>query len=67
MKPDVQAKLEDMAQTVIQELELNGGLAAMGLLSSYELDVDEKVAIWSRFNSKERAAMEPHKRPKKAA
>jgi hypothetical protein len=67
LAPDVQAKLDDIAQTVIVELEHNGGLKAMELLQSYELDADNKVAICSRFNSKERAAMEPHKRPKKAA
>lgn len=62
MPSDVKATLQDMAETVIHELEAHGGLKAMELLSSYELDADRKVAIWSRFNSKERAAMEPHKR-----
>jgi hypothetical protein len=62
MPPDVQTDLNDMAMTVIHELEVHGGLKAMELLSSYNLDADRKVALWSRFNSKERAAMEPHKR-----
>jgi hypothetical protein len=66
MPADVKAQLEDIAQTVIHELEAHGGLKAMELLSSYALDADRKVAIWSRFNSKERAAMEPHKRKKVA-
>jgi hypothetical protein len=54
------------AEAVIHEIEHNGGLKAMELLNSYNLDADRKVAIWSRFNSKERAAMEPHKRKKAA-
>jgi len=64
--PDVKAKLQDIADVVIAELELNGGLKAMEVLSTYDLEADEKVAIWSRFDSKERAAMEPHKRKKAA-
>ena len=40
---------------------------AVAHLNAQNLDPDEKVSIWSRFDSKERAAMEPHKRPKKAA
>ena len=66
MPPDVKATLEDIAQTVINEIETNGGLKGMEVLNSYELDADRKVAIWSRFNSKERAAMEPFKRKKAA-
>lgn len=44
-----------------------GWLRAMQFLEAQTLEVEEKVALWSRFSSKERAAMEPHKRPKKAA
>lgn len=66
LEPSVKAQLEDIAQTVIVELETHGGLKAMELLQSYELDTDLRVAIWSRFNSKERAAMEPFKRKKAA-
>ena len=67
LQPSEQAELTGLAEQVIQELETHGGLKAMELLSSFNLDADRKVAIWSRFNSKERAAMEPHKRTKKAA
>lgn len=47
--------------------ESEGWLAAFEHLKAQQLDPDERVAVWSRFDSKERAAMEPHKRPKKAA
>jgi hypothetical protein len=67
LQPSEQAELTGLAEQVIQELETHGGLKAMELLSGFNLDADRKVAIWSRFNSKERSAMEPHKRPKKAA
>lgn len=67
LQPAEQAELTGLAEQVIQELENHGGLKAMELLTSFNLDADRKVAIWSRFNSKERAAMEPHKRTKKAA
>ncbi len=40
---------------------------AMATLEEQGLEATHKVALWSRFNSKERAAMEPHKRQKKAA
>ena len=48
-------------------LETKGGVEAMKTLEEQGLEADHKVAIWSRFNSKERAAMEPHKRAKKVA
>ena len=67
LQPSEQAELTGLAEQVIQEIENHGGLKAMELLTSFNLDADRKVAIWSRFNSKERAAMEPYKRPKKAA
>lgn len=66
LQPAEQAELAGYAEAVIHEIEHNGGLKAMELLNSYNLDADRKVAIWSRFNSKERAAMEPHKRKKAA-
>ena len=66
LQPSEQAELMGYAEAVIHEIEHNGGLKAMELLNSYNLDADRKVAIWSRFNSKERAAMEPHKRKKAA-
>jgi len=47
--------------------ESEGWDKAVAHLNSQNLDPDERVAVWSRFDSKERAAMEPHKRPKKAA
>lgn len=57
--------IADQARAIGEGQE--GWLAAVKHLEEQRLDPDEKVALWSRFSSKERAAMEPHKRPKKAA
>lgn len=59
--------LQGLADQVRESIQKDGGLVAMKFLEEQNLDADEKVAIWSRFDSKERAAMEPHKRPKKVA
>lgn len=66
MNEEEQKFLQGIADQVRAELETNGGISAMKLLEEQKLDADEKVALWSRFNSKERAAMEPHKRKKAA-
>jgi hypothetical protein len=57
LKPSEQAELTGYAEAVIHELEHADPSAAVALLNSYNLDADRKVAIWSRFNSKERSAM----------
>lgn len=66
MNEEEQKFLQGIADRVRSDLETNGGISAMKLLEEQKLDADEKVALWSRFNSKERAAMEPHKRKKAA-
>jgi hypothetical protein len=57
LQPSEQAELTGYAEAVIHELEHADPSAAVALLNSYNLDADRKVAIWSRFNSKERSAM----------
>lgn len=59
--------LQGIADQVREIISGKGGVEAMTFLEGQKLDPDEKVALWSRFDSKERAAMEPHKRAKKAA
>jgi hypothetical protein len=59
--------LQGLADQTRAILEKEGGIQAIKHLEEQRLEPEEKSAIWSRFNSKERAAMEPHKRPKKAA
>jgi hypothetical protein len=59
--------LSGIAKDVKAILLKDGGVSAMKHLEEQRLQPDEKVALWSRFDSKERAAMEPHKRQKKAA
>jgi hypothetical protein len=66
MTPEAQTWLQGIADCVRAELESKGGEAAMALLTEQDLEADHKVAIWSRFDSKERSAMEPHKRKKAA-
>lgn len=58
--------LQVIADQVRAILDSEGGIPAMKFLEEQHLEADEKVALWSRFNSKERAAMEPHKRKKAA-
>lgn len=58
--------LQGIADQVRAIGEKEGWLAGMRFLEEQKLDADEKVALWSRFDSKERAAMEPHKRKKAA-
>lgn len=58
---DQQTWLQDIADSVRRELETKGGAAALKLLEEQELDADFKVAIWSRFDSKERSAMKNNK------
>jgi hypothetical protein len=65
--PETKDFLSGIAKDVKAILQKEGGIQAMKHLEEQRLQPDEKVALWSRFDSKERAAMEPHKRPKKAA
>jgi hypothetical protein len=62
---DEQTWLQDIADSVRRELNMKGGIAALKVLEEQGLGADHKVAIWSRFDSKERAAMKPQ--TKKAA
>jgi hypothetical protein len=51
--------LQGIADRVRAEIEAKGGAAGLAMLEAEHLDTDEKVAIWSRFDSKERSAMKP--------
>jgi hypothetical protein len=67
LNADEQTWLNDIAEATRLELSAKGGLAAMKMLEEQDLEVHYRVALWSRFTPAERAAMEPHKRQKKAA
>ncbi len=54
---DCQKWLQGIADLVRVELENKGAPAAVKLLEEQGLSSDHKVALWSRFDSKERAAM----------
>lgn len=57
LETDTQTWLLDIAQSVRNELNQRGGAAALALIDEQDLTPDHKVALWSRFDSKERAAM----------
>jgi hypothetical protein len=67
MDNETQKWLQGIADSVRMVGESKGWLFAMQTLEEQGLEPDHKVAVWSRFDSKERAAMEPHKRNKRAA
>jgi hypothetical protein len=69
MAPEQREFLEGIARKVREVLVKENGIVAMKLLEeeTVTLLTEEKVALWNLFNSKERSAMEPHKRTKKAA
>ena len=68
MTPEQKKDLQEMADKVRAVITKDGGVVAMKVLEEETTAylTDEKVALWSRFDSKERAAMEPHKRKKAA-
>lgn len=49
--------LQTIADTVRGALESQGPAAALSILEANKLDADERVALWSRFDAKERAAL----------
>jgi hypothetical protein len=57
LSEDERTWLSDIAQGVRNELATKGGEAAVKILEEQGLSADHKAAIWSRFDSKERAAM----------
>jgi len=61
---DEQTWLQDIADAVKIELNEKGPEAAIRLIEDEGLEVHHRTALWSRFDSKERAAM---KSAKKAA
>ena len=59
LTPDQQAELQSVADTVRSLLDTDMALA-IGCLHDVT-DADAKVALWSRFDSKERAAIKAYK------
>ena len=60
---DAQKRLREIADGVRAELEAKGGAAALKVLEEQGLDADHTVAIWSLFDSTERAAMKAKQTP----
>jgi len=57
LPPEEKAWLDDIAESVRMVLSNKGGAAAIATLEEQGLSADHKVALWSRFDSKERSAM----------
>lgn len=58
---DEQKRLQFVADNVRAMLELDGAVNALKMLEEQGLDNDEKIAVWSRFDSKERSALKKTK------
>jgi hypothetical protein len=54
---EAQKWLQGIADCVRTEIDQKGGAAALRVLEEQGLGPEHKVALWSRFDSKERAAM----------
>lgn len=69
MSEESQEYLAQSAEKVREYLQSgpNGAAGAVSYLETLGLDADEKVAIWTRFDSKERAAMKKATEMGKAA
>ena len=63
---DEQKRLQMIADGVRAEFDNKGAAAAVRLLEEQGLDADEKIALWSRFDSKERSAMKAASQKKAA-
>ena len=61
LDPEAQKWLQGIADCVRAELDKAGPAAAYKLLEEQGLDADHKTAIWSRFDSRERAAIKKGK------
>ena len=60
---DAQKWLQGIADGVRAELEKKGPAAALAVLKEQGLDADHSVALWSRFDSKERSSMKAASKP----
>ena len=57
MPADEQKFLSDIAEEVTAQINLNNIEGAKKYIDDQNLDADEKTALWSRFDSKQRAAL----------
>lgn len=62
LTPEHQKFLQNIADCVRSELDQKGAGAAVALLDEQQLSNEDKIALWSRFDSKERAAMKSIKK-----
>lgn len=67
LDPEAQKWLQGIADCVRLELSEKGAAAAVKLLEEQGLDAEHKIALWNRFDSKERSAMKAITQQKKAA
>ena len=63
MPVDIQTWLHDLSNEVRLMLSKGDVRGAVGHLNDSGMDADQKLAIWTRFDSKERAAIKKYKEP----
>ena len=66
LTPAEQKEIQNIADCVRAELEKNGAPAALALIDEQGLDNDDRIALASRFDSKERAALKAASQKKAA-
>lgn len=66
LEPDEQAYLTGVSREVIARLETDAA-AALAYIESETLTTDEKAALWTRFDSKQRSALKKAGQPRAAA
>lgn len=57
LEPDEQKRIQFIADCVRAALEKDGPAAGLSIIEENDLEPDAKVALWSRLDSKERAAL----------
>jgi hypothetical protein len=57
LTPAEQKEIQNIADCVRLELDTKGAAAALALIEEQGLDNDDKIVLWSRFDSKERSAL----------
>lgn len=67
LSEEAQEYLAKQVETTRERLAIDDVAGAVAFLDSLGLDADEKVAIWTRFDSKERSAMKRAMNKREAA
>lgn len=66
LEPDEQKRLQFIADCARAAMDKDGPKSALSIIKENKLDADETVALWSRFDSKERASLKEANQKKAA-